>query len=193
METQHAAQGQIPIRRRRSRLPLLIFILVILILIVAAAIGIYNYIAAKKYATIYQAVFLTNGQVYFGHLTHADSNYLVLTDIYYLQVNQPLQSGQNTQQAASSASPQLSLVKLGNELHGPMDIMYINRPQVLFFEDLKNDGKVVQAINSYKANGSSPTAAGTGSTNQAAPVTNSTIPQGTGLTGTTPQQSAPVQ
>ena len=102
----------------------------------------------------YQAVFLTNGQVYFGKLTDSGS-YAMLKDIYYLQVTQPpLQGSQatGTTQQQSTAQPQLSLVKLGNELHGPLDEMKINRDQILFFEDMKEDGRVMQAIREYQKN-----------------------------------------
>ncbi len=96
-----------------------------------------------------QAVFLTNGQVYFGYVSHSEAQYTLLKDIYYLQVQQPLQppSGKDQQQ------PQISLVKLGNELHGPKDEMRINRDQILFFEDMKDDSKVNQAIADFIKNG----------------------------------------
>ena len=45
---------------------------------------------------------------------------------------------------------ELSLVKLGNELHSPEDRMMINKDQVVFVEDLKNDSKVTDAITRYK-------------------------------------------
>ncbi len=44
------------------------------------------------------------------------------------------------------------MVKLGNELHGPEDEMFITKEHVLFYEDMKADGKVMQAIKEYKAN-----------------------------------------
>ncbi len=105
----------------------------------------------------YQAVFLTNGQVYFGKLSQAGTDYPVLTDIYYLQVVQPpLQGQQSSATTGSATTPdqqsQISLVKLGNELHGPADEMHISKQQILFYEDLKTDGQVVKAIQSYKAN-----------------------------------------
>lgn len=114
----------------------------------------------KQAVSGYQAVFLTNGQVYFGKLSDASGDYVTLTDIYYLQVTQPaLQGSQQTggtssaqqQPTAPEAQPQLSLVKLGNELHGPVDSMKINREQILFYEDMKADAKVIEAINKYKA------------------------------------------
>ncbi len=94
----------------------------------------------------YQAVFLTNGQVYFGKISEKNSDYVVLKDIYYLQAGKQLQAGADT----SSPDSQLSLVKLGNELHGPDDVMHISRAQVLFYEDLKTDGRVAQAIAEYQ-------------------------------------------
>lgn len=97
----------------------------------------------------YQALFLTNGQVYFGKVSKIDSSYVKLTDIYYLQVQQQVQpKDQNSQQ-----QPQVSLAKLGGELHGPEDVMYVSRQQVLFWENLKGDGKVAKAISDYKASG----------------------------------------
>lgn len=93
----------------------------------------------------YQAVFLTNGQVYFGKIAGGTEKYLTLTNIYYLQA--PQQPVQPDKQGAQQQQPtQLTVVKLGGELHGPMDAMYISRDQVLFWENLKDDGKVVQAI-----------------------------------------------
>jgi 4-amino-4-deoxy-L-arabinose transferase-like glycosyltransferase len=91
----------------------------------------------------YQALFLTNGQVYFCKLTDVDAKYVKCHDIYYLQVQQAVQPADNKN---NNQQPQVSLAKLGSELHGPEDVMYVNRDQVLFWENLKNDGKVVQAI-----------------------------------------------
>ena len=92
----------------------------------------------------WQAVFLTNGQVYFGHL-RTTGRYFVLKDIYYLQVPQPLQ-----QESAGVVSANINLVKLGEELHGPDDFMYIDRDKVMFWENLKDTSKVVEAINRIK-------------------------------------------
>jgi hypothetical protein len=99
----------------------------------------------------YQAVFLTNGQVYFGKLSRVDDRYVKLNNIYYLQTQQTVQPGTNQQQ--QQQQPQLSLAKLGSELHGPEDAMYVNKDQVLFWENLKDDGKVVKAIKDYQASG----------------------------------------
>lgn len=101
----------------------------------------------------YQAVFLTNDQVYFGKVRNETAQYVSLSDIYYLQVTQQLQP------ASGAPAQRLDLIKLGNELHGPTDEMRINRDQVLFIEDLKDDSQVVQAIENFREQekGASPT------------------------------------
>jgi len=100
-----------------------------------------NYIDKGKQ----QAVFLTNGQVYFGHVKTINKQYIDLQNIYYLNVNQQVQPNQ-TGNANSAANQSVSLVKLGCELHGPTDEMVINRDQVTFWENLKGDGQVSKAI-----------------------------------------------
>lgn len=94
----------------------------------------------------YQAVFLNGGQVYFGKILKLNDQYMTVADIYYLRVNQQVQPGQ--QQSANQND--ISLVKLGCELHGPQDAMVINREQVVFWENLKDDGQVAKAVADYK-------------------------------------------
>ncbi len=98
----------------------------------------------------YQAVFLNdqNGQVYFGKLSELNSKYYRLTDIFYVRVEQVQPSEENTQ-----ATQNISLAKLGNELHGPEDEMFIAKDKVLFWENLKDNGKVVEAIVKFKQDG----------------------------------------
>ncbi len=98
----------------------------------------------------YQALFLTNGQVYFGKLAQSDSKTVNLKDIYYLQVQQTVQPKPNESAEETAKNQKISLAKLGGELHGPEDSMYIDRGQVLFWENLKDNGKVVKAIKDYK-------------------------------------------
>ncbi|MDB4940463.1 MAG: hypothetical protein JWO40_888 [Candidatus Doudnabacteria bacterium] len=146
--------------RSGSKVPWIILAVVVLVVLGVLGFLFRDKLSGNGTATAdklsgYQAVFLTNGQVYFGKISNPSSDYVTLKDIYYLQVNQALQSaGTTAAQTAATADqqPQLSLVKLGNELHGPVDSMQINRTQILFFEDLKADGKVSQAIDAYKKN-----------------------------------------
>ena len=123
---------------------LLIGIAALVLLLLGGAV--YFWIVCREPARGgFQAVFLDNGQVYFGKITGDGEKNIILTDIYYLQANKPLQAGD------IGSQPDLALVKLGNELHGPVDRMEINREHVLFVEDMKPDSKVVKAINDYKS------------------------------------------
>jgi hypothetical protein len=156
-----------------------VFMLVCSALVAAGVIGLLVFGSGNRTSTEgsnvntdkYQAVFLTGGQVYFGKIVRFNSSFVALSDIYYLRVNQQVQPGQ--QQTAND----ISLTKLGNELHGPEDLMFINRDQVQFWENLKDDGQVVKAIKAYIAN---PDAATSQQTN-----TNSTTPTTTNTTTTT--------
>ena len=95
----------------------------------------------------YSAVFLANNQVYFGRLADEGSSYPRLTEVYYLRVQRALQPPPATEEA----QPDVQLVKLGNELHGPADEIKFNREQILYIEDLKTDSRIVRAIEEFKA------------------------------------------
>ncbi len=115
----------------------------------------------------YQAVFLNNGQVYFGNISSLNTRYVRLSNVYYLT------------QTGEAASSNYSLVKLGcQQIHDPLDQMLINRDQVTFWENLQNDGKVVKSINDFKKqNPNGP---------DCSKVTNQTQATGTAAQGTTP-------
>lgn len=104
-----------------------------------------NYVQSDDY----QAVFLNGGQVYFGKVTDLNKSYVRLVDIYYLRVNQQVQPTEEGLGQLPTDSD-ISLVKLGCELHGPRDEMLVNRDQVVFWENLKGEGQVAEAINTYK-------------------------------------------
>jgi hypothetical protein len=95
-----------------------------------------------------QAVFLNGGQVYFGNITTLNGKYVRLNNIYYLRVNQTVQPNQANANSAANSND-VSLVKLGCELHGPEDQMVINREQVIFWENLKSDGQVAKAVAAF--------------------------------------------
>lgn len=120
------------------------------LLILALVVGVIVVIGlgGKKAESAYvkndqlQAVFLQTGQVYFGDITALTEDYFVLNNIYYLQ------TGSTTE---ANASADVSLVKLGCELHSPFDEMVINRDQVTFWENLHTDGQVAKAVAKFKS------------------------------------------
>ncbi len=99
----------------------------------------YKYVDSSKL----QAVFLNTGQVYFGNIKSLNNNYLVLSNIYYLQTASNGSSTTNT-------NSNVTLVKLGCELHEPYDQMVINSDQVTFWENLSPQGQVAKAVSKFK-------------------------------------------
>jgi len=130
------------IQQEPNKKPWVIGIVIIIALAVLGWLGwwVYGMFSDGVLRDRYQAVFLSNNQVYFCKLTNVNADYVDCTDIYYLQVQQSVQP------ADKNANPQVSLAKLGSELHGPEDHMRINRDQILFWENLKDDSKVVETI-----------------------------------------------
>ena len=145
---------------RRGRKSAIVLILIIVIALAGlAGFGYTKFVAggANFNGSVekdrFQAVFLTNGQVYFGKLQNVEGSYVELNNIYYLQVQQSVQPSTTNPEKADSSDSQVSLTKLGKELHGPTDQMYISRSEVLFWENLEKGSTVVKAITDYeKAN-----------------------------------------
>lgn len=130
-------------------------IIITLLVIIVAAAGWFAWSHTRSTTTAidsskYQAVFFTNGQVYFGKLESANRDYLQLTDIYYLQTQTSEAADPENPQATSTDQNNVQLIKLGDEIHGPEDKMMISKDQVLFYENLKADGKVAQSISKFK-------------------------------------------
>jgi len=126
-------------------------IIIMLIVIVAVVWGGYYFMfKGKDVAKVvdsskYQAVFLTNGQVYFGKVSGEKKSYVAVSDVYYMVLKQPLQNQKKEGEDQEQAKPEYTLVKLGKEMHGPTS-MSINKDQILFIENLSDDSKVVTTI-----------------------------------------------
>lgn len=137
-----------------------------------------------------QAVFLNGGQVYFGKIEDLNSKYLRMGNIYYLRVNQTVQPNQENNQQATAND--ISLVKLGCELHGPEDKMLINREQVIFWENLKDDGQVAKAVAEYvKANPNGQQCTTNNQSNEQSTPTTPTTPTTTPTTNTNTNTTTP--
>ena len=133
---------------RWFRVTIVALIACIAVLAIAIAFSFYvNGSGESQYVETsqYQAIFLNNGQVYFGKIKNLNDHYFNLTNIFYLNT----QSAQPAVSGKSSSNSKFSLVKLGCELHGPNDQMLINSGQVTFWENLRSNGQVVQAINKW--------------------------------------------
>lgn len=107
----------------------------------AAAFGLFSLYPSQQFPIPevgkWQAVFLDNGQVYFGHLSSDGRGYVTLSNVYYLRAAGDL----------SDAGATINLIKLGGELHGPEDVLHIPTEKILYWENLKDSSAVVQRIN----------------------------------------------
>jgi hypothetical protein len=83
----------------------------------------------------YQAVFLANGQTYFGRYYERIGAYAKIEDVYYLQ---------QTTGADASAAAETRIVRRGNELHEPASRMLIPKSAILFVEDLTDASPIAQ-------------------------------------------------
>lgn len=130
----------------------LVFCIAILIVAIASLVAFGKPDSEAKFVDKgkMQAVFLNGGQVYFGKISNLNDKFMRVSDIYYLRVNQTVQPDQQTATGQQANSNDISLVKLGCELHGPQDSMVINQNQVIFWENLKDDGQVAKAVATYK-------------------------------------------
>jgi hypothetical protein len=89
----------------------------------------------------YQAVFLPNGQVYFGKV-EIGPDYVTLTDVFYIQS----QVNQQTKEVTNI------LLKRGKEWHSP-DAMYISKGAVALIEPVAADSQVAKLIKEAKSEG----------------------------------------
>jgi hypothetical protein len=92
-----------------------------------------------QFSTEYQAVFLDNGQVFFGKISDTGSSFLTLRDVFYVQtlVEQEKKKTANL------------LIKRGSEWHNP-DSMRINVRHILVIEPVGPDSRVAQLIREAK-------------------------------------------
>jgi hypothetical protein len=135
--------------RRIFGMLLVLIVLIVLVLIVRTQLfrsGIASLFVPSAAEVIdhsaYQAVFLSNGATYFGKLQSQGDEWFLLSDVFYL-----------------SASDQTGtqLIKRGTEAQGPKEPMIIPKDQILFIENLRDDGDIVTLIKKFKS-GQVPTA-----------------------------------
>ncbi len=95
---------------------------------------------AVTFTSEYQAVFMDNGQVFFGKLEQANSEMPLLKDVYFVQN----QSNPETKEVKSL------LIKRGKELHEP-DLMYLNARHIVFMEPVGKESRVAKLISEAAA------------------------------------------
>jgi len=83
----------------------------------------------------YQAVFLANGQTYFGRYYDRLGAYAKIEDVYYLQAGQATDTGGTTD---------ARIIRRGRELHEPSSRMLVPKSAILFVEDLTDSSPIAQ-------------------------------------------------
>lgn len=92
------------------------------------------------FSTEYQAVFMDNGQVFFGKLEKAGLDHPLLKEVYYI----------GTQPSPDGKGVANILLKRGNEWHGP-ESMYITKNHIVMIEPVSPTSRVAELIKELKA------------------------------------------
>jgi hypothetical protein len=90
----------------------------------------------------YQIVSLVTGQVYFGKLQNQTGEYLVLKSPYIEQAVQP----QDKNEDGTAKATQTTILRVKDMVYGPQDSIAIKSSQVTFWQNLRDDSKLAQAI-----------------------------------------------
>lgn len=96
----------------------------------------------------YQVVYLANGQAYFGKLQNTNGRFLVMKTPYTMQdVKTPSQEVVDAD-TAKETEPQTSttLIKVSGQVYGPDESIALKAEQVVFWQNLRDDSKVSQAL-----------------------------------------------
>lgn len=88
----------------------------------------------------YQLVNLTTGERYIGKLSGLSGKYVVLDDVYQQQ------DAGAADAKDTSAQTQITVAKLSSSVIKPENKMRIASDKIVHWENLQDDGKVVQAI-----------------------------------------------
>jgi len=91
--------------------------------------------------TSYQVVYMSNGQAYFGKLQNVSGQFLTLASPF---------SAQNPQQDSSDTNAAVPLVPVTEQVYGPENSIALRSENVLFWQNLRDDSKVTQAIKNQK-------------------------------------------
>ena len=111
--------------------------LLIAIIALAAAFVFVRYwdFVLPAFGARYQAVFLANGQTYFGHYLERLGPYVKVENAFYI-TQQPT--------ADENQTPESRIIRRGSELHQPLPFVLIPKSAILFVEDLRADSQVAQ-------------------------------------------------
>lgn len=120
----------------------LIAALITTVILASAIAGLYWYEHRNDQTVMgdrYQVVYLLTGQIYFGKLQNTGGEYLTLKNVYTLEAKAA---------DAGAAENSSNILQVSKQVYGPEDSMAIRADQVQFWQNLRGDSKVAQAIES---------------------------------------------
>ena len=118
----------------RNRGQLLARILAVSLLVVATFLFVRWWdFTLPSFGARYQAVFLANGQTYFGHYLDRLGPYVKVENAFYITQEPTVEEGQ---------TPESRIIRRGSELHQPLPFVLIPKSAILFVEDLRPDSQV---------------------------------------------------
>jgi len=115
----------------------------VMLVLLSAFIGCSKSDQKIKIDTEYKAVFLDNGQVFFGKIVEVGPAYVMLKDVFYVQ-------SQVVQQEKDKKEVKSILIKRGSEWHGP-DLMYVTTRHIVVIEPVSPNSRVAQLIKEASA------------------------------------------
>jgi hypothetical protein len=114
---------------------LIIILILVIILIVAVAVWIALVVARPNESgpSTYSAVYLSTGDIYFGKLSWFP--WPKMKDVWYLQRGVDQQN-----------QPQLGVAQFKNAFWGPIDEIYLNPKEIIFWTSLRKDSQLTKAF-----------------------------------------------
>ncbi|MBI3495229.1 hypothetical protein HY065_01225 [Candidatus Berkelbacteria bacterium] len=89
----------------------------------------------------YQALVLSNDQVYVGKISNLGDQFVKVDEAYLLIASES---------TSDKGKTDLKLIKLEEGVHGPTNAMLVNRDHIALVEDLRSDSKLLDIIKNYQ-------------------------------------------
>jgi hypothetical protein len=103
------------------------------------------------------AVFVSsqNQEAFVGHVSDATASDITMKDIYYLTFEAKDAAG-NPIASPKPEDVKPVIKKLGQEVYGPKDVVKVNRLNLRYYTELRDDSQVVKAISAFEHAGPKP-------------------------------------
>jgi len=132
---------------RASKLVFIILIFVIVVTFMCISLwqdGTFRNISQTiGFKNTFQAVFLSNGQLYFGKITEMTNEYIMMENPHFLQL------AQEQAEIEEGVQPEMQLISIKDEFHKPKDFVLIEKSSVIFIEELRDASQIADAIQNF--------------------------------------------